>query len=93
MEVRWSALAVEDLERIFRRIEKDNPVAARETVQAIYSGCEALPAFLTAAVLVACADDASWYFLLTLLSIRLKDCVRSKFRASITVRRLAVSEG
>ena len=36
MEVRWSALAVEDLERIFRRIEKDNPTAARETVKAIY---------------------------------------------------------
>jgi plasmid stabilization system protein ParE len=25
MEVRWSTLAVEDLERIFRRIEKHNP--------------------------------------------------------------------
>jgi plasmid stabilization system protein ParE len=42
MEVRWSTLAVEDLERIFRRIEKDNPTAARETVKAIYDGCEAL---------------------------------------------------
>jgi plasmid stabilization system protein ParE len=39
MEVRWSKLAVEDLERIFRRIEKDNPTAARNTVKAIYEGC------------------------------------------------------
>jgi plasmid stabilization system protein ParE len=45
MEVRWSTLAVEDLERIFRRIEKDNPTAARETVKAIYDGCEALRDF------------------------------------------------
>lgn len=39
MDVRWSTLAVEDQERIFRRIEKDNPTAARETVKAIYDGC------------------------------------------------------
>jgi toxin ParE1/3/4 len=45
MEVRWSTLAVEDLERIFRRIEKDNPTAARETVKTIYDGCEALRDF------------------------------------------------
>lgn len=45
MEVRWSTLAVEDLERIFRHIEKDNPTAARETVKAIYDGCEALRDF------------------------------------------------
>jgi len=45
MEVRWSTLAVEDLERIFRRFEKDNPTAARETVKAIYDGCEALRDF------------------------------------------------
>ena len=45
MEVRWSNLAVEDLERIFRHIEKDNPTAARETVKAIYAGCEALRDF------------------------------------------------
>jgi plasmid stabilization system protein ParE len=41
MEVRWSATAAEDLERIFRHIEKDNPTAARETVKAIYDGCGA----------------------------------------------------
>ena len=42
MEVRWSTPAVEDLERIFRRIEKDNPTAARKTVKAIYDGCRVL---------------------------------------------------
>jgi toxin ParE1/3/4 len=45
MEVRWSTPAVEDLERIFRRIEKDSPTAARETVKAIYDGCEGLRDF------------------------------------------------
>jgi len=45
MEVRWSTLAAEDLERIFRRIEKDNPTAARETVKAIYDGCASLSHF------------------------------------------------
>ena len=45
MEVRWSTLAVEDLEHIFQRIEKDNPTAARETVKTIYDGCEALKDF------------------------------------------------
>jgi toxin ParE1/3/4 len=45
MEVRWSTLAAEDLERIFRRIEKDNPSAAREIVKAIYDGCGALRDF------------------------------------------------
>ncbi len=45
MEVRWSTLAVEDLERIYQHIEKDNPTAARETVKAIYEGCGALSRF------------------------------------------------
>ena len=45
MEVRWSALAAEDLERIFQRIEKDNPTAARATVKTIYDGCQALKDF------------------------------------------------
>jgi len=45
MEVRWSTLAVEDLEHIFQRIEKDNPTAARETVKAIYDGCRELSRF------------------------------------------------
>jgi len=45
MEVRWSTTAYEDLERIFKRIEKDNPTAARETVKTIYDGCQALKDF------------------------------------------------
>jgi len=45
MELRWSTLAAEDLERIFRRIEKDIPTAARETVKAIYDGCLGLSRF------------------------------------------------
>ena len=45
MEVRWSTIAVKDLEHIFQRIEKDNPTAACETVKAIYDGCEALKDF------------------------------------------------
>ncbi|MGA9559199.1 MAG: type II toxin-antitoxin system RelE/ParE family toxin [Terriglobales bacterium] len=45
IEVRWSTLAVEDLERIFQRIAEDNPSAARETMKSIYSGCEALKSF------------------------------------------------
>ncbi len=45
MEVRWSTPAADDLERIFRRIEKDNPTAAREVVETIYNGCEALKDF------------------------------------------------
>ncbi len=45
MEIRWSPLAAEDLERIFKRIAKDNPSAAREIVKAIYEGCAALKDF------------------------------------------------
>jgi len=45
MEIRWSPLAAEDLERIFQRIAKDNPTAAREIVKAIYEGCAALKDF------------------------------------------------
>jgi len=40
MGVRWSPLAAEDLERIFERIEKDNPTAARQVVKTIYDGCD-----------------------------------------------------
>jgi toxin ParE1/3/4 len=45
MEIRWSPLAAEDLERIFQRISKDNPTAARGVVKAIYDGCAALKDF------------------------------------------------
>jgi len=33
MELRWSPEAAEDLERIFERIQNDNPTAAREIVK------------------------------------------------------------
>jgi toxin ParE1/3/4 len=39
MEVRRS------MDRIFQRIAKDNPAAARQTVKAIYEGCKALKNF------------------------------------------------
>ena len=45
MELRWSTLAVEDLEHIFHRIAKDNPTAAHEIVKAIYDGCQSLSDF------------------------------------------------
>jgi len=45
MELRWSPRAAEDLERIFERIRKDNPTAAREFIKTLYSGCTALKAF------------------------------------------------
>lgn len=45
MEVRWSPQAFEDLERIFKRIQKDNPTAAREVIKTIYDGCTALASF------------------------------------------------
>ena len=45
MEVRWSPQAFEDLERIFKRIQKDNPTAAREVIETIYDGCTALKSF------------------------------------------------
>ena len=44
MEVRWSSLAAKDLERIFKRIEQDNPKAARE-VKTIYDACATLKDF------------------------------------------------
>jgi toxin ParE1/3/4 len=45
MKVIWSTPAVEDLERIFAHIGKENPTAAREVVETIYKGCEALRDF------------------------------------------------
>ncbi len=45
MEIRWSAPAVEDLERICERIERDNPEAARRVAQTIYVGCDGLRDF------------------------------------------------
>lgn len=45
MEVRWSLLAAEDLERICERIERDNREAARRVAQTIYEGCDRLRDF------------------------------------------------
>ena len=45
MRVRWSTEAAEDLERIHRRIARDNPAAAHRTVQKLYAGCMALKKF------------------------------------------------
>ena len=45
MEVRWSPQAFEDLERIFKRIQKDKPAAAHEVIQTTYDGCTALKSF------------------------------------------------
>jgi toxin ParE1/3/4 len=45
VEVRWSPKAFEDLERIFKHIEADNPVAAREVIGTLYEGCASLRVF------------------------------------------------
>ena len=45
MDVRWSTLAADDLERICRRIERDNPEAALRVVRTIYKGCGRLENF------------------------------------------------
>jgi len=42
MQLRWSTPAAKDLERIFHRIQTDNPKAARHVVQTIHDGCESL---------------------------------------------------
>lgn len=38
MEIRWSVLAAEDLERICAWIERDNPEAAKRVATTIYNG-------------------------------------------------------
>ena len=45
MEVRWSAEAFRDLERIFVRINQENPSVAREIVTTLYEGCATLQNF------------------------------------------------
>jgi addiction module RelE/StbE family toxin len=45
MEVRWSLLAAEDLERICTWIEHENPEVARRVAQVIYQGCGKLKDF------------------------------------------------
>jgi toxin ParE1/3/4 len=43
--VRWAPRAVDDLERIFRYLEKSNPAAARRVVQSIYEDASSLQTF------------------------------------------------
>ncbi len=45
MEIRWSPRAYEDLERVFERIQKDNPTAARDVIKKLYDSCTALKNF------------------------------------------------
>jgi toxin ParE1/3/4 len=42
MQVRWSALAVDDLERICAWIDRENPEVARRVAETIYKGCAQL---------------------------------------------------
>jgi len=45
MEILWSARASKDIERIYWRIRKDNPIAAREVLKTLYDGCSVLREF------------------------------------------------
>ena len=45
MEIRWSALAALDIERIYELIRQNNPETAREVVKILYDGCTALKIF------------------------------------------------
>lgn len=45
MRIRWSPEAFEDLERIVRWIQKDNPSAARDVATTIYSRITSLKTF------------------------------------------------
>lgn len=54
MEIRWAPRAVKDLDHIFKRIERDNPKAARSVIQTIYDGCVSLADSLSVAALDVC---------------------------------------
>lgn len=72
MEVRWSGLAADDLERICAWIERDNPEAARRVAKIVYEGCGQLASFpYMGASAAASTDGESSLFLryLTLLCI------------------------
>ncbi len=45
MRLRWTTPATDDLYRIVRRIQKDNPIAAREVANKLYEGCGQLGEF------------------------------------------------
>jgi toxin ParE1/3/4 len=42
MQVRWTAPASQDLQRITRRIRRDNPTAARQVAKTLYDGAMSL---------------------------------------------------
>jgi addiction module RelE/StbE family toxin len=42
MQVRWTSLATEDLQRITLRILRDNPTAARRIAKLLYDGANSL---------------------------------------------------
>ena len=44
MQVRWTAPASQDLQRITRRIRRDNPTAARQVAKTLYDGAMSLGA-------------------------------------------------
>jgi toxin ParE1/3/4 len=45
MRLRWTTPAADDLYQIVRRIQKENPSAAREVAQTLYDGCGRLREF------------------------------------------------
>ena len=45
MRLRWTTPAAEDLYRIVRHIQKDNPSAAAQVAKSLYEGCGSLRAF------------------------------------------------
>jgi len=69
MEIRWSLLAAEDLERICLWIERDNSEAARRVAKIIYDGCSQLKNFPSmGAPAAAWADGARLDFRLCPMS-------------------------
>jgi toxin ParE1/3/4 len=44
-EIRWSLEAADDLQHIVNRIRRDNPKAARQVAEIIYSRCASLENF------------------------------------------------
>ena len=44
MQVRWTTPAAKDLQRITRRIRRDNPTAARQVAKTLYDGAMSLEA-------------------------------------------------
>jgi len=60
MRLRWSPEAAGDLERIVRRIQKDNPSAARNVANTIYEGLRRSKTFPIVAEAVESKEAANW---------------------------------